>query len=94
MEKNSWEIWKIFWESGEAEIRTEFRKRNQPREWGGDKDGIWEKWGGGGNSYGIWENGPIAKSAPNPYTVRTTILVMYEIWALCLRIRMVKHKYT
>ena len=67
MEKNSWEIWKIFWESGGAEIRTEFRKQNQPREWGGDPDGIWEK-SGGGDPDGIWELklGAIAKSAQNP----------------------------
>ena len=38
MEKNSWEIWKRFRESDGAEIRTEFRKQNQPREWGGDPD--------------------------------------------------------
>jgi hypothetical protein len=56
MEKNSWEIWKRLFESGGAEIRTEFRKQNEPREWGGDPDGIWEK-SGGGDSDEIWENG-------------------------------------
>ena len=30
---------------GWAEVRTKFRKQNQPQQWGEDPDGIWEKSG-------------------------------------------------
>ena len=49
-------------------------KQNQPREWGGDPDGIWEK-SGGGDPDGIWENGRNCEKCSQPVYIHYSRLI-------------------